>query len=68
MISLNLRLQSMLLDQDTTIPNQFVTELEGICITLKREDCAGRQNDRGKGRLSAHRARTWRQRPADHPE
>ena len=38
MISLNLRLQSMLLDQDTTIPNQFVTELEGICITLKRED------------------------------
>lgn len=28
----------MLLDQDTTIPNQFITELEGISISLKRED------------------------------
>ncbi len=28
----------MLLAQDTTIPNQFVTELDGISITLKRED------------------------------
>lgn len=28
----------MLLRQDTTIPNQFVTTLEGISISLKRED------------------------------